>query len=511
MHMMPDDTDRDRETCADPHEHHLSRRRLLTTGVVVASSVGALSTGIFGGQRAAAVSARRDRAARPQDDGNGPGTDAASLTGAYAFLDTMMDAYQSGVTLRLAQSYSDQNGLNSTAFVYDNAMQIIAYLGRPSGDGVARARARLLGDSLLYVQGHDPSPGGQPDGRVRQAYDAAPSLIKPDGSPNLVLAPFYFTGSAVGDMAWTGLALARLAAVTHDRRYLDGALKLGAWIVRTTYDTTGPGGYHFGVDGNNQPLLYKSTEHNIDTYAFLTALAQLTGDRVYADLAQPWSVLAQHALDFVHAMWDATAGHFWTGTTPDGVTTNYDPIPEDVQTWSYLALRDPAYAASLDWAKTHVAVTDTPESPNASFTGNVAFSGVTFSNASLKADPTKAPNSYTPKPDPSGVWFEGTAHIADALLYRGAGDNGAIALGNDRTTAVYYLRNIALAQETLGQGQTVGGRPIPAGAGIVAASSPLDTGFGFDYSPNLHIGATAWYLIAARRVNPFRLEQSRDD
>ncbi len=506
---MPDDTHRDRETFVDPHEHQLSRRRLLTTGLVVVGSVGALSTGVFDAERVAAASAGHSAAARTRDDRDGQGTDAASLNGAYVFLNTMMDAYQSGTTLRLAQSYSDQNGLNSTAFVYDNALQIIADLSRSSGDDVARAR--LLGNSLLYVQSHDPSPGGQPDGRVRQAYFTTPSLMKPDGSPNLALAPFFFTGSAVGDVAWTGLALARLAFVTRDQRYLDGALKLGAWIVRNTYDTKGPGGYHFGVDGNNQPLLYKSTEHNIDTYAFFTELAQLTGDRAYADLAQPWSALARHALDFVHAMWDAPTGHFWTGTTLDGVTTNPYPIPEDVQTWSYLALRDPAYAASLDWAKTHVAVTDTPESPNASFTGNVAFSGVTFSNASLKADPTKAPNSYTPKPDPSGVWFEGTAHSADALLYRDAGDNGETALGSDRNTARSYLRNIALAQQKLGQGQTVGGRPIPAGLGVVAASSPLDTGFGFDYSPNLHIGATAWYLIAAQRVNPFRLDQGRDN
>jgi len=34
----------------------------------------------------------------------------------------------------------------------------------------------------------------------------------------------------------------------------------------------------------------------------------------------------------------------------------------------------------------------------------------------------------------------------------------------------------------------------------------LDTGFGFDYFPNLHIGATSWYLIAAQRVNPYRLD-----
>jgi hypothetical protein len=36
------------------------------------------------------------------------------------------------------------------------------------------------------------------------------------------------------------------------------------------------------------------------------------------------------------------------------------------------------------------------------------------------------------------------------------------------------------------------------GKGLVATTSPLDTGFGFSYFPNLHIGAKGWYLIAAQ-------------
>jgi len=33
----------------------------------------------------------------------------------------------------------------------------------------------------------------------------------------------------------------------------------------------------------------------------------------------------------------------------------------------------------------------------------------------------------------------------------------------------------------------------------------MDTGFGYGYFPNLHIGATGWFLIAAQGGNPFRL------
>ena len=85
-------------------------------------------------------------------------------------------------------------------------------------------------------------------------------------------------------------------------------------------------------------------------------------------------------------MWSASSGFFWTGTTADGVTINRSFVPEDCQSWSYLALQETAHAGSLDWAYANLSATDGP------------FSGVAFSNA-----------------DRSGVWFEGTAHMAAAL------------------------------------------------------------------------------------------------
>ncbi len=108
------------------------------------------------------------------------GDDRAARDGvdrAYHFLNFMMDAYQTGTTPRLIQSYSDQLGLQSTAFTYDNALAIVAYLQRRSKDHLARAR--ILGDSLLYAQTHDPNYS---DGRLRQAYFAAPSFVRSDGT-----------------------------------------------------------------------------------------------------------------------------------------------------------------------------------------------------------------------------------------------------------------------------------------------------------------------------------------
>lgn len=480
------------EQYADHSGRQITRRHLLRAGAGMAGAVGALSAGLVDLGAAAASAAPRD------GHGHG-GVSNASVQNAYLFLNTMMDAYAQGATPRLAQSYSDQQGLNSTAFVYDNALQIIAYLARGSSDDVTRAT--VLGNSLLYAQQHDPN---FTDGRLRDSYFVAPSLVNTDGTVQLDGAPAFITGTAVGNVAWAGLALVRLSRVTGNQSFLSGAVQLGNWIVANAYDTRGAGGFTGGFDPNQNKFTYKSTEHNIDTYALFTLLAQFTNNGSAAS-GQSWVSLARYALTFIQSMWDASTGHFWTGTNPDGVTINPSPIPEDVQTWSFLALGNPAYAASLDWASTHIAVTDTPASFNTSLSGNVSFSGVSFSDVSLTVNPFVAPNSFTPQPDPSAVWFEGTAHIADALLFRNAASSTTV-LGDDSDLASYYLANIQQAQARLGQGQTVGGVALPTGYGVVASSSPFDTGFGFDYFPHLHIGATSWYLIAAQQVNPYTVK-----
>jgi hypothetical protein len=41
--------------------------------------------------------------------------------------------------------------------------------------------------------------------------------------------------------------------------------------------------------------------------------------------------------------------------------------------------------------------------------------------------------------------------------------------------------------------------------GVVAATSLIDTGFGFGYFQVQHTGATSWYVMAALRHNPMRL------
>ncbi len=465
----------------------ISRRSLLHTGCGAVATAGALSlTG--------AAAANADSNWYPPQlaslFGSGFGPFAASYDKAYSFLNAMMDAYAQGSTLRLIQSYSDQQGLQSTAFTYDNAVSIHAFLIRGLGEDLARAQ--LLGNSLLYAQQNDSFH----DGRLRQAYfvnapDAHGAYVQPAGSP------FYFLGSSTGDMAWAGMALAQLYRRTRNSNYLNGAVNLGNWIVNNTYDTRGAGGYNGGVDASNTRITYKSTEHNIDTYALFVMLAKLTGNNV-------WSMRAQHALPFLAAMWNSSGSFFWTGTGTDGVTINTSNIPEDVQTWSYLALLKDAYAASLDWVKSNLVTIDTPQTINSKLTGEQRIEGLTFASLSLRALTRSA--SYDQVPAPNAVWLEGTGHAAAALLARHSPANDDRPKFNeDFATAVLLLDNIRLAQSKLGGGQAVGGSALTAGEGVVASSSVCNTGFGSSYYPNLHIGATGWYLIAGQGANPFQL------
>lgn len=409
------------------------------------------------------------------------------------FLGAAMDGYPEHGSVRLAQSYSDQAGLFSTAFTYDNALAVLAQLAGRTAGGLGRAV--VLGDALLYAQEHDPV---YDDGRLRQAYNVGPytffdgslqpdGFVRADGTAN-VGTQFGFTGTAVGDMAWAGIALSALARRTGARRFLEGAVRIGTWIDRVGLTDEPLGGYKFGVNGADEKLPFTSTEHNTDLVCLFGRLALLTGDRV-------WRERRARAEAFVKKMWEPAGGFFYTGTN-DGVTVNKSPIPEDTQTWTHLALRSHTYSRSLDWAAAELAVVDHAGRRNSTVPTGQTYEGVTFSSASLVANEDAPIAEFQPKPDRNGVWFEGTAHLALALRDRGR--------AGDETRARGLVASIERAQDLLGAGQTVGGRALPERSGVVSASSPLDTGFGFGYYPYRHVGATAWYLLAATRTNPLR-------
>ncbi|MDO8143213.1 Tat pathway signal sequence domain protein [Isoptericola sp. 178] len=449
-------------------------------GVLIAGAAGAAT--LAAGMQAWASPATRGGVA-------GSMSSADSLERAHAFLGAMTDAYpevNSGP--RMAQSYADQLGLFSTAFVYDVALTICASLA-----GGHVGRATTLADGLLFAQQNDPT---YDDGRLRQGYNTGPytfydgtpqpyGLELPDGTANIGWQ-FGFLGTAVGDMAWPGIALLHTYSATGDGRYLDGAVRIGEWILDNTWSERPLGGFSFGVDGGNNPIPNGSTEHNIDCVAFFRQLEALEGgDR--------WRRAQEHARAFVDIMWDRQGGFFYTGTN-DGVEINRDPLPLDPATWGWLALQAERYGRSVDWAADDLATRDVAGEGNSQLPGDVTISGVTFSSASLVSTA-----SYNGLPvHQQGVWLEGTGQLACAMADRGRGTR-------DSGRAHDLLDEIRVAQNLVGAGQTVGGDLLPDRGGVVAASSLIDTGFGFGYFQIQHTGATSWYVMAAEGVNPLQV------
>jgi hypothetical protein len=370
-----------------------------------------------------------------------------SVAAGYLFLGQLMDRYATGTVPRLVQSFTG-GALGRQRFTasvtYDDSLVIDAYLA--SGSPAGRSRAAVIANGLLYAQAHDP----QHDGRLRAAY--APTPLR---RPADVTATD--PASLAGNMAWAGQALVATYAATGRTAYLTAAEAIGTWVQAHCRDTRGPGGYTGGETAGGQKIEWKSTEHNIDLYALFSMLAAQTRDPA-------WSARAAWARSFVARMWDPRQGRFFVGTTTDGATRNDSVLPEDVNSWSYLALRDRRYAASVGWNVRNLTVSAG------------GFTGVSSCRASR-----------------TGIWYEGTAHLADALEFRGQ--------PGDAAQAARYLSAVYHAQAR-GPGTDRGG--------IIAASRDgLPDCGGGTFSASRHTGTTAWYILAAKKVDPFAVPGSR--
>jgi len=412
-------------------------------GLAVAITV---DTGHHPRSGAAASQARRHAAQAYDGYGAGPaqtGAGARSVGRAYQFLTMMLNLHDppgggSPAELpTLPQSYlGGVLGLEhyNVSTIYDDALVIDAYLAMHTGWG--DVRAERVGNALAGLQTRSP-------GRLYDEY--SPGVVH--GAHGVRVADH---ASNTGDVAWAGLALAQLYAATGNTRYLGAAVSAGRWIQANCLSDRGPGGYTGGYDSPSDRVTWKSTENNIDAFALFRLLARLTGQDV-------WQDRAQHARRFVVDMWDQPPGVFDIGTIANGVSSNESVQAEDVNSWSYLALRDPAYAASVGWVIRNLS----------SAAGR--FHGVSVSTC-----------------DRGGVWFEGTAHLADALE--------ALGTPADIRRAAGYLADIRFAQEH---------GPNADGLGIIASSEDgLTDCEGSLLYASLHTGTTAWYILAAKAIDP---------
>jgi len=362
---------------------------------------------------------------------------------------------------------TDEPILKNTAYTYDNALVLLAFLASRTEDDLRRAR--LIADAICYAIEHDRYFS---DGRLRNAYQGGDLKLfpgwKPHGRKDTVRMPGwwdvkgdtwyedeYCVSTYTGNVVWAMIALLSFYERTGEEKYLNSAITLGEWIEENCKDIRGTGGYTGGYRGwektANNPqgqtkILWKSTEHNIDIYIAFSRLYKLTGDK-------KWKERALYAKAFVESMWDEKEGHFWTGTLEDGVTINKSNIPLDIQAWVIMAFGE-KYKRAIEWVE------------NNCYVGADGFKGFDFNN------------------DKDGIWFEGTAHMVIAYQILG-----------EETKADTYLKELEKAQK---------GAQNANGKGLVAASHDgLTTGFDWVYNARLHIGATAWFIFSELGCNSF--------
>jgi hypothetical protein len=350
-------------------------------------------------------------------------------------------SYEPGENERLLPA-----GLASSAFVYDNALAVIALVA--CGDVTS---ATTIGNALSLAVRKDRS---FPDGRVRNAYRAGPMG---EGAPAL---PGWWDdkqkiwaedpaqdGTSTGNVAWAALALLTLHQATGQQSILADAKRLIDWVIANVSSGSGfRGGFH-GYDPQQVRLTWISTEHNVDVYAAATWLFRLTGERKYADAASQARQFLERAFD---------ADHFLLGTKPDGSLADRGMLALDVQLWPWMAIPEaPAkWRSALNFAATHLAVKD----------------GFDFNG------------------DRDGLWIEGTAQAS--LAYRIAGDPHRSAqlrmtLEADRTPSGFLN---ATREARVSTGLSI---------------DPTKTEADFFYYRRPHLGATAWATLAALAWNPF--------
>lgn len=370
----------------------------------------------------------------------------------------------------------DKNN-RDVAFAYDNAMAMLALMSRGQADDWRRAG--IIASAFLYAQANDPTYS---DGRIRNAYESGDVMFPPGWSPNgkvqAVRLPVVAdcdagtvgfdrtqVSSYTGNVAWVGIALLTYYQKTGSAKYLDAARRMGEWIEGRR-QAAGLGGYRGGVEGFDRPsaehpndpveVPWSSTEHNLDIIALANTLFQITGETT-------WKDRADHARSFVGRMWDQNIGCLLVGAT-DSQTLNRDLLALDAQPWSVLAIQDALtqFPNVLQCAETHHRTTKD------------GFTGYDFND------------------DRDGIWFEGTAQMA--LAWQRAGN---------ASKAGEILDELRRAQSSAANAN---GLAIPA-----ASRDGVTTGFvGPDMLAEalfnrLHIGASAWYVLAETRKNPYAL------
>jgi hypothetical protein len=358
--------------------------------------------------------------------------------------------------------------LRAVAYTYDNAVAVLAFLADGSSDSLRRAK--LIGNAFVYAASHDRT---YVDGRFRTAYMPGDITLAPgwkvNGKVGTVPMPGFYLENPdhyyevenldvdTGNNAWAMMALLALYKQFGDTNYLNAAENAGQFIQTMRTDSGSYPGFFGGIANaettNPTNRTYKSTEHNLDTYAAFSVMYQITGQT-------QWLSGALLASNFVESMWETNRGCFLAGTTggvPDSRNQAVGQLPLDTQTWTILAIpgtltRHPNLFATLQQYHTNQ---------------HDGFTGEDFND------------------DLDGVWFEGTAQMTVDFA----------SVGNSQQMD-QFRSMLQTAQQI----------PPPYGDGMgtpAASHDGVTSGFGFNLFRRPHVGATSWNIFAQKGFNPF--------
>ena len=371
------------------------------------------------------------------------------------------------------------------AYLYDQALVLLAFLARGFPDDLKRAE--MIADAIVLAQENDRT---FKDGRLRNAYVCGVPLDPINGHARLpgrwnhakerFEEDEYAVSTDTGNLAWAAIALIqanRLLAPGSKEKYRQAAVRLADWIVLHTAAKDVWGGFYGGFAGGEQAigdpngpqrLTWRSTEHNIDLVALFKLLE--TEYTPKSKERRHWRIQRNQALNFVNKMWaaDKTGKFLLTGLGPQAKERNQMVIPLDAQTWSVLALNGidgaDSFVGVLRWATTECRANE------------IAY-GYDF-------------NCH----DGDGAWWEGTAQMA-------------VALKMVKRESLYAKILDRLHSAQIHTGSYNGALPAASKCGLTTGFYKLwissRENLPWLYTDNPHVGATAWFIFALLGKNPF--------
>ncbi len=347
----------------------------------------------------------------------------------------------------MVSDYDRDFAIRNSAFTKDNALAMLALMANTTNlQSDDWKRAKLIGDAFVICQNSDRYFR---DGRLRNGYQAGDLLDRKSGYSRLPgwsnpdsakwFEIEYAAGTYTGDVAWVINAWLTYNNFKKEQSYVDAARKLGLWI-RDRYDQV-EGGYRggfVGFDTQQNEVKWFSIEHNTLVYAAFMMLYEATGD------SSTWLKWAINAREWVERRWDNP----FPGRFPEALTS--------VHALAYLCIGD-FFAPGLAWVENNCLVDRCP-----------------------KGDPFGGFDYDTNR---DGVWFEGTAQMSLAFKKKG-----------DAAKAEKYLKEIEKAQI---QARNKDGLGIVEACHDSVTTGDRDSQGKPVFKTNrLHIGTTAWYILA---------------